>query len=241
MTSMIHKPSEDFYFGIFIEDPDTQEIIKLPKVTLLAPINSLTFEYKKLKQVMQTLGGYVEYHWGDALDTITAEGITVAFMQPQMGLTSTYREGTTGYEDLRVLIDLYKNNGNIYDEAGRVLVSGEVALAFDIGKYYGLFESFSYTEEEGSPFNIKLTFVFKVQRTQLSFNSREVNASTGTYADADLGFPSGNVTSLKELVTSQSDVKLTKDILKQWEITKEKWGEAKKKRNPLMVNLHLKE
>jgi len=126
---------------------------------------SLNETHAKKKEVLQTRGGWVEQHWGEELDEISAEGSTGAFMNIYTGLSSVLRQQTIAWDRFRDLYDLYRNNGSVYDPFGNIVLQGNIALMYDRGLYLGYFKTFSFEENETSPFAFSLSWTFKVQQT----------------------------------------------------------------------------
>jgi len=200
MVTLATIPQEITAFAVIIQDRDGS-LIEIPPVLLLAPLATLDLSFRQKKTTQVTRGGHVEFHWGDELDTIDAKGVSLAFMQDGAagGLTSARREGTEGYEDFRALLDLYKNNGTIQDNVGRVISAGRIIFIHDIGRYSGLFESFTYSESDTDPFRLQINFTFKVEATSIVFAPTVAGRLPGS-RPTDVNFlPPSNVKSFKDL------------------------------------------
>jgi hypothetical protein len=139
---------------------------------------SLSEKYTKSKSSTMTYGGFVEWHWPDELDTISCTASTGAFMHRTLGLmwgpASTQpdtRHDTIAYQRMLQLIDIFKNNGMIYDDFGTPSIRGRVIMAFDRGVYYGHFSNFSVEETSEMSFHFGLSWDFKVERVVTHFNN----------------------------------------------------------------------
>ncbi len=118
---------------------------------------------KKIERI-QTRGGFVEQHWGDELTEIAADGSTGAFMNLYSGTSSLLRDQTIAWDRYRDLHDLYRNNGDVYDPYGNIVLRGNVMLMYDKGIYIGYFRSFDIEETDASPFTFAVSWNFKVEQ-----------------------------------------------------------------------------
>lgn len=146
---------EDFYNPTVILPP------------LYFHINPQNFDiaYSKKINRYQTFNAYVEEYWGEELDTVTCSGSTGGFISKDLGLDGINKAKTSSFFKFQDILDVYRNNGNIYNDQGRVLKKGKVVMFFDPGTYFGYFESFSYTETINNPFRFNFNFTFKVQKS----------------------------------------------------------------------------
>ena len=131
----------------------------------------------KTKNVVMTYGGYIEFIWPDDLDTISASGSTGGFLSPKYGMTAapsetvgtygalTGRRGTLAYERFTDFLELFRNNGVIYDSDGIPAIRGRIIMLSDRGTFSGHFTTFTVEEEEMTPFMFKLSWEFKVEKT----------------------------------------------------------------------------
>jgi len=146
---------EDFY------DP----VVILPALYFQINPQDFQINYAKKTNRYQTFNAFVEEYWGEELDTITCSGSTGAFISEELGLDTINRTKTGSYFKFQDILDIYRNNGNVYNDSGRVLRKGKVVIFFDPGTYFGYFENFSYTESADSPFKFVFNFTFKVQKS----------------------------------------------------------------------------
>lgn len=146
-----------------VTSPFNSRRVLLPH-SLVMHVNPSSFSENHTKRVerIQTRGGFVEQHWGDAITEISADGSTGAFMNIYTGLSSALRHKTIAWDRFRDLHDLYRHNGSVYDPYGNIVLQGNVMLMYDRGTYLGFFKSFSMEETDDQPFAFKLTWTFSV-------------------------------------------------------------------------------
>lgn len=151
------------YFNI-VED-FFNPVETLPPLYMQHNPNTWAQSFKKKIHRYQTISAHVEEHWGDDLDTITANATTGGFYLEEEGLTTVRRNLTKPFFKFQDILDIYKNNGNIYDDRGRVVKKGNILLSYDEGTYLGHFESFNYVEDATAPFTFNFDFTFKVEKS----------------------------------------------------------------------------
>ena len=154
---------------------------------------------KKLERI-QTLGGFVEQHWGDDLSEISGDQSTGAFINLYTGLSSVLRQRTIAWDRYQDLYDLFRNNGSVYDPYGTIVLQGWVLLIYDRGTFVGTFRSFSMEETDDSPFAFKLSWSFKVETIlqQIPQNSNRINQRS-------VAFQSQNASTANVLVGSKTE------------------------------------
>ena len=135
----------------------------LPPLYMQYNPNTMNFNYQKIITRYQTFTAHVEEHWGEELDNLTGGGSTGGFILEDFGLTTQYRTNTLPYFKFQDLLDVYRNNGNIYDSDGRIVRKGSILLSYDEGTYFGYFDNFNYTEDANNPFRFTFDFSFKIQ------------------------------------------------------------------------------
>jgi len=152
---------------------------------LVMHVNPANFNETFTKKVnrIQTRGGFVEQHWGDELSEIQADGSTGAFVNLTTGTSSLLRQQTIAWDRYRDLHDLYRNNGDVYDPYGNIVLRGNVMLMYDKAFYIGYFSTFESEETDGSPFTFSLNWTFKVETI--------VQNVPGVIGNAGLGNPIG--------------------------------------------------
>lgn len=159
------------------------------KMVLYANPKDLTFSYTKKTDVSQTMGGWVEYYWGDEPITITLNTVTGGFLRLGTGLSATTgavnvkgqsyganlggtRRETLQYDKLLDFLALFHNNGSIYDLRGNIVMQGRIKMSFDGGVWYGWFNSFNIEEVADSPFMFNLTAVLQVEREEHTIRTK---------------------------------------------------------------------
>jgi hypothetical protein len=145
-------------------------------------VNPASFNEAHTKKIerIQTRGGFVEQHWGDELSQISCDGSTAAFVNLYTGTSSVLRQQTIAWDRYRDLHDLYRNNGDVYDPYGNIVLRGNVMLMYDKGVYIGYFSTFSSEETDGSPFTFSLSWEFKVELALLQLPGTLGNTGVGT-------------------------------------------------------------
>jgi hypothetical protein len=153
-----------------VTSPVDYRKVLLPHALVLHinPNNFAETHTKKVEKI-QTRGGFVEQHWGDELSEISASGSTGSFLNIYTGTTSLVRQRSIAWDRFRDLVDLYHNNGSVYDPYGNVVLQGQIMLMYDKGVYYGTFRNFDYEETGDSPFAFTVNWSFKVEMTVIQF------------------------------------------------------------------------
>lgn len=158
-------------------------------------INPTTFDesFTKSKNIVPTYGGFVEFIWQDELDSISASASTGGFLNPNVGLTSgsdiekntlafqsssnigkVGRHNSIAWERQEDLLDVFHNNGMIYDGRGVPRIRGRIRCIYDRGIYTGHFESFDVTETDEKAFSFDLSWTFKVESVEYTFSDTPV-------------------------------------------------------------------
>jgi len=146
---------------------------------------SLQEQYTKNKNVVMTRGGFVEFNWPDDLDSLSADSTTGAFVGPDSGLTADSanpryrigggagivrsfrgRHGTIAWERHADLLDLFRQNGHVFNGNGVPILRSQIMCIYDRGIYLGWFTTFEVTETGDLPFQFKVTWEFKVTQTK---------------------------------------------------------------------------
>ena len=170
VNKLAQKP---MFFELDINEPP-------PILTLL--INPSDFIQSFSKRVVQSRtratsrdrGAYIYQFNFDELDTMTCSG-TSAMFYGKKGLTNAVRSDTLGYKNLKSLVEVYRNNGRnyvnrIYKQAptletggdGLIDSVGRVIIAYDDVVYRGSFDSFTVSDSNTTPYNLKFSFQFTV-------------------------------------------------------------------------------
>jgi len=152
--------------------PDHQTSMLPDGVRLVLHCNPSSLKISKQRQVsrMQTLAGFVEQHWGDATQEVSADGTTGGFVRLYTGVTSATsfalnggsRRETVAYDKYLDLLALFHSNAAIFDAFGNIAVQGILKLTFDEGIYLGWLQNFSVSESAETPYRFTYSFSFLV-------------------------------------------------------------------------------
>jgi hypothetical protein len=169
--------------------PDWSTSVLPEGVRLVLHCNPTSLKVNRQRQVerIQTLGGFVEQHWGDSTVDISADGTTGGFVRPYSGLSNVTsfdaaggsRRETIAYDKFLDLLALFHSNGALYDAAGNIALQGCVKMTFDEGVYLGWFSQFNVSENAEKPYQFTISFQFTVQREEVTF--RTTVSTSGLY------------------------------------------------------------
>ena len=170
-----------------ITDPRNLPLYPYALALHVNPAN-LSERMNKSKTVAMTKGGFVEWQWPDDLDGLSASGSTGAFIGPDTGLISGSdgrrsssnlpvdsqiitpgRKQTIAWERQEDLLELFHNNGKIYNAQGIPVLRGRVMMIYDRGIYSGHFTTFSVKETDEKAYSFELTWDFKVESSLYIF------------------------------------------------------------------------
>jgi hypothetical protein len=182
-------------FDILGPDRRTSLLPDFLKMVLHVNPSTMQISYAKVIERTQTLGGFVEAHWGEAPTDVQFQIATGGFLRLFAGLsnitgptpsnmdirpanmqavgTGGTRRDTIAYDKYLDLLALYKNNGSVYDTYGQIAFQGQILITFDGGAWYGWFDTFSVEETAERPYQFALTAHFVVDREK--YNLRTVN------------------------------------------------------------------
>lgn len=154
----------------------------------------------KGKTVVPTYGGFVEFVWPDDFDSISCSHSTGAFLSAGAsspteqnprggggGLTAggdipddngIYfgRKGTIAWERQEDLLELFHNNGMVFNSFGEPAIRGRMMMIYDRGIFLGYFSSFQVTEDDAHAFSFELAWDFKVEQVLYRFPSHSENS-----------------------------------------------------------------
>lgn len=180
-----------------------QKILDCPPLTLLVNPSEMSIAYTKIQSYQsKTRYGYVFEAWGEELPTISFSGSTAGFVTPSRGYSFKSMPDSAAWQNFSTLVQMYKNNGYIYDTIGKSyahLFVGSVAIDYDQWTYVGNIESFSYTIDEGMFCRVQFEMEFKVTKmydTSVSSNTvgllHPPGTTTRTFSSdtSDLGYDS---------------------------------------------------
>ena len=96
------------------------------------------------------------------------------------------------------MLELFRNNGIVYDSNGKPALRGRVMMLYDRGIFTGHFTNFTVDEDDSHAFSFQLSWDFKVEKTlyrfplhQLSDDSTadsQPNTSSGALVPGDIKF-----------------------------------------------------
>lgn len=171
-------------FDIMAPDGETSILPDELKLVLHVNPSSMKVNYTKLIERIQTRGGWVEQHWGDATQSLNFDLVTGGFMRLYSGMSNITnpayggtRRDTIAYDKYLDLLGLFHNNACVYDLKGEIVFRGRIKITFDGGIYFGWFNSFSVEETAERPYQFALTAAFDVDQEVLTFRS--------TFSDED--------------------------------------------------------
>jgi hypothetical protein len=149
------------------------------KLVLYVNPTSMSISCSKIIDKQQTLGGFVEAHFGEGAETISFDMATGGFVRVYHGVTGItggggtpgYRRQTLAYDSYLDMLELYKNNGAIVDDKGEVILSGIIQIYFDGFYYLGTFNSFSATDSSEKAFQLQLNAEFTVHSEIMGLRS----------------------------------------------------------------------
>lgn len=160
------------------------------KMVLHVNPSSLAIQYNRQVERIQTRGGFVEQHWGDATSEITIEQATGGFMRLYSGLSNVTnpayggtRRETIAYDKYLDMLALFHHNGSVYDTRGNIVLQGIVKMTFDGGVYLGWFNSFTVTESAEKPYQFTLSTAFTVHKEVMTWRST-LTSTNGVTSDA---------------------------------------------------------
>lgn len=160
--------------------PDRETSILPADLRMVLHVNpsSMRLQYNRQVERIQTRGGYVEQHWGDAMNEISFEQASGGFMRLYTGLSSitnpayggTRRE-TIAYDKYLDMLALFHNNGSVYDSKGDIVLQGIIKITYDGGVYLGWFSAFEVSEAADKPYMFALTSSFTVDTEIVTWHS----------------------------------------------------------------------
>ncbi|MDB4278871.1 hypothetical protein N9917_04650 [Deltaproteobacteria bacterium] len=167
--------------------PDWETSLLPDDLKLVLHVNpaSLSITYAKLIERIQTRGGYVEQHWGDAAQELSFEFASGGFVRIYSGMSNITsnkyggnRRETIAYDKYLDLLALFHNNGSIHDSRGSIVLQGIIKVTFDGGVWLGWFSNFTVGESADKPYQFTLSAGFTVHREIMTFRTHL--SSTGT-------------------------------------------------------------
>lgn len=186
--SAFQNPDDEFsgqgirpvVFDILAPDLATSILPENLRMVLHVNPSSMTLSSAKQIERIQTKGGFVEQHWGEAARSISFNMATGGFKRLFSGLSNITggghdaggsRRETIAYDKFLDLLALFHSNGSIYDSSGQIAFQGIIKVTFDGGVYLGWFQSFNVTEAAEKPYQFDLTAEFTVAHELLRLRS----------------------------------------------------------------------
>lgn len=173
-------------FDILSPDLETSILPDYLKLVLHTNPDNFKISYQQIINRIQTMGGYVEQHFGSGVDTISFEGCTGGFVRLYTGLTSVTGDGidvggsrreTLAYDSFLDILALFHNNGAIYDDNNNIVLHGAIKISFDGDYWIGNFNNFSVTEDSSKPYMFTFTALFTVRKEVMSIKSTLIRDS----------------------------------------------------------------
>jgi len=171
--------------------PESGRAEKTESLVFLVPPKNMTTRWQKSIVTEETLGGFVEYHWGENVPIINASGTTMGFMSYDKGdfvflpgndrdfspfaraflLNPDQRRVSLAYENFQDILRFYSNNGVTIHRggplSGLVQEAKDIVMDFDNSKYIGRFETLTFEENANNPHMFTYNFVFRSYRSQI--------------------------------------------------------------------------
>lgn len=165
-------------FDILAPDWSTSLLSDDLKMVLHVNPSSMKIQYNRQVERIQTLGGWVEQHWGDAAQSLDFSMVSGGFMRLYSGLSNVTnpayggtRRDSIAYDKYLDLLALFKNNASVYDANGKIVFQGIIKCTFDGGVFLGWFNSFSVTEAAEKPYQFDLSAAFTVHEEVMVFKT----------------------------------------------------------------------
>lgn len=167
-------------FDILAPDFETSLLPDSIKLVLHVNPRSMTMNYAKVIERIQTKGGYVEQHWGEGTRNIAFDMATGGFKRLYSGLSNVTgggvdvggtRRESIAYDKFLDILSLFHNNGAIYDTNGQIAFQGIIKITYDGGIYYGWFDNFSVNEAAELPYMFNLSAQFTVSHEVMRLRS----------------------------------------------------------------------
>ncbi len=228
MSARARRGGRPFLFQV--TDPMRQPLYPYLLAAHVNP-SDLTEGMNKSKNLVMTVGGFVEFNWPDELTTLSVTSSTGAFLGPNVGLTAGSddtggtsglpsfatggkgRHATMAWERQEDLLELFHNNGVIFNGQGQPALRGRVMVIYDRGIYYGHFTHFDVKETDEKAFSFDLQWDFAVEEALYTFpgsTSRNVSPFSSkaspnvVQAESDLVRGAGDFSNLQSPVSSPS-------------------------------------
>lgn len=137
-----------------------------PELIMLINTTNLNLAYIPIITETRTKSGFAQEFWGEQLTSLSSDG-QMALSYNETGLTNRDLRSSEAFQNLQRLINIYKNNGKVYDNAmisNKLTSVGTVVMAYMTKEYEGYFESFDLNEAGEKPFTLNYSLAYKVTR-----------------------------------------------------------------------------
>ena len=194
-----YSPKRGKPFLFQIVSPGTNQPLYPTLLAMHVNPESLEERMAASKTVVPTKGGWVEFRWPNELTSVSGGNTTGAFYSPSSGLTagsagaqiggkSSGRQGTMAWERQEDLLDLFHNNGMVFDGNGAPAIRGRVMMIYDRGIFLGFFTTFDVNEDETHSYSFHIDWSFTIEKTIYRFPSVVGSSSVAMPVPAPL-FP----------------------------------------------------
>jgi hypothetical protein len=149
-------------------------IQQAPALMMLVNPSEFNRSYEHTVDPVKTRSGYVVNMWLERPLVISAKGVTAGQYVFQSdgggGISALNRIYSVSYQNLMSLVEMFKNNGNIFTDnsfgdgnAGIPLISLSIYIYYDGHVYIGSFDDFEITDDGNKPYNLSYTWKFTVR------------------------------------------------------------------------------
>jgi len=170
-------------FDVLAPDYETSLLPDDIKLVLHINPSSMSWDYQKIIERIQTKGGWVEQHYGDGTTEVRMEMSTGGLMRLYSGMsnitgggydTGGNRRQTIAYDKYLDILTLFHNNGAIFDDVGTVAFQGIIKMSFDGESYYGWFSAFDVAEAADKPYQFMLSCTMTISHETRKFRTTSV-------------------------------------------------------------------
>ena len=197
-----YSPKRGRPFLFQVVSPGTNQPLYPTLLAMHVNPESLEERMAATKTVVPTRGGWVEFRWPNELTSLSGGNTTGSFYSPSSGLSAgsagaqtsgkaTGRQGTIAWERQEDLLDLFHNNGMVFDGNGEPAIRGRIMMIYDRGIYLGYFTTLTITEDDAHAWSFQADWEFMVEKTLYRFPSQLGVNGVAVPVNAQL-FPPGS-------------------------------------------------
>lgn len=148
------------------------DMANLPPLFMYVNPSEFSISYEQIiSEGDRSREGFIIEHWGLQMPRLSFSGnigatLINAFDRNGLtsgGLTRLHRESSASYQSFMSLMQIYQNNAYIYNLDSSISILGSVKLFYDDTIYTGSFDSFSVSENESNPYDLKYSCQFTVR------------------------------------------------------------------------------